>query len=124
MWDVYRSGHKVLVPVIRLQSLLECIPRDRFPFIDFFLCDAQGSDLDVMKSLGPEIKRFRRIEMEVQVNKFAYYQSDNSKTNAIKYMNSMGFEVVSANCNGVDAATHARDPTICEEENVVFQPKR
>jgi hypothetical protein len=89
-----RSGQKVLVPTIRMQTLMECIPRDRFPFIDYFLCDAQGSDLDVMRSAGPELRRFRRIEMEVQVNNFAYYQNDNSKASVLKYMESMGFKMV------------------------------
>jgi hypothetical protein len=73
-----------------------------------------------MKSGGALLKRIAKIEMELQVNKFKYYQSDNSKTAAVAYMQAMGYREVSSHCNGVDAATIARDPTICEEENVTF----
>jgi len=113
------TGQKIMVATVRLDAVLECIPIKR---IEYFLCDAQGSDLDVMKSAGEHLRRIDKIRMEVQVNTFRYYVSENSKPAVVAYMKSMGFAETDSDCNGILRNEWLRDKSKCEEENVTFQP--
>jgi FkbM family methyltransferase len=51
------------VPVLRLQDVLERIPLDMD--IEYLKTDVQGHDLQVLKSAGEEIRRVRRVKVEV-----------------------------------------------------------
>eukprot|EP01080_Neovahlkampfia_damariscottae_P000459 gene459-6870_t len=98
----------VLVPVLRLDSVLPCIP-ENFE-ITYLEVDAQGEDFNVILSAGEYLKRIQKIKLEVTVKKGAYYsKASNTRENIIPYMTQMGFKEVFSNCNGVSREVWLKD---------------
>jgi FkbM family methyltransferase len=116
------SGNRAFVPVVRLEHILTQIPSNIN--VDKIKIDAQGFDLEVIKSAGPQISRFKEIIGEVVANEdLAYYKDvDNSKKSWLEFMEANGFKKVHEECNGVSDAEIARGVR-CEEANLTFQKK-
>lgn len=83
------------VPGVRLEDVLERIPRD-LP-IDFLKTDIQGMDLQALKSAGPHLRRVKRVQTEI-INAALYEKADpesmSSEQEFHDYMKSMGFSLV------------------------------
>ena len=84
--DVLR---KEIVPVIRLEQVLGFIDSVRFPMIDYFKTDSQGSDLEILQSGSNSLKRVAIVTAEAENN--AYLETSNSEEEMDAFMSSMGF---------------------------------
>jgi FkbM family methyltransferase len=111
------STKHVVVPVVSLADIIPCLTAGRFKEIEFLICDAQGSDLTIMKGAGEALKLVKKVQLEVAVGPASvrgYYQGvDNSLDSVVAFFASMGFHEGSRQCQGADWS-------ICEEANMVF----
>lgn len=103
----FKVTHIVDVKVIRLDKF---ILENNIEVVDFLHIDAQGSDLNVLKSLGNEIHRVKEGVMEVP-NTVFLYKNIPSKQECIEFLNSAGFEIIAIENNG----------PIGEEQNIHFK---
>jgi FkbM family methyltransferase len=79
------------VPVYSLKMFFDGFPWDRFQYIDYIKIDAQGSDLNILKSAGSYLNE--RVVYVTAEGDGAYYigASECSTQNIINYMESQGF---------------------------------
>lgn len=61
--------------------------------IDFLKIDTQGHDLEVIKSLGEEIKRVKEITAEVQIVETEVYKNSSKREDLFEYMKQKGFSI-------------------------------
>tara|TARA_R110002074_G_scaffold132808_3_gene276367 strand:+ start:7036 stop:7668 length:633 start_codon:yes stop_codon:yes gene_type:complete len=61
--------------------------------IDFLKIDTQGHDLEVIKSLGEEIKRVKEITAEVQIVETEVYKNSSKREDLLEYMKEKGFSI-------------------------------
>ena len=54
----------IKVPVISLKSFLDLFPWDQIPYIDYIKIDAQGADLNILKSAKDYLREVRQNEMD------------------------------------------------------------
>ena len=82
------------VPVISLKMVLERISKIRFPTIGYIKIDAQGADLDIIKSAGDQLKE-RIVWLTAEADGWQYEGANNcTEVNMDEYMTSQGFERV------------------------------
>jgi FkbM family methyltransferase len=98
---------KVLVPCISLQSFFGLM---RIEHCEFLKVDAQGFDLNVVKSLGKYTDRVDKIQMEVAITDVPLYHRADTKKDILDYMSQNGFRLT---------ATHRQ--THNQEENLTFE---
>jgi len=93
--NVMRTVEVRSVPSVRLEDVLERIPRD-LP-IDFLKTDIQGMDLQALKSAGAQLQRVKRVQTEI-INSALYEKSGpesmSTEQEFLDYMKSMGFSLV------------------------------
>ncbi|MGE3961931.1 MAG: FkbM family methyltransferase [Dehalococcoidia bacterium] len=78
-----------LVPVVRLDEFMQAAHLDH---IDMLAIDAQGSDLDVLRSLGERLRSVKRIRVEAyEEGHSQYLGAENSKANILAFMTGHGF---------------------------------
>jgi FkbM family methyltransferase len=100
---------RIEVDVIRLDSFI----RERgVAWVDFLHIDAQGMDLDVLRSLGSEISRVRGGVVEAPCDpRVRLYEGQPTKTEIVAFLAEHGFEV----CGSMQQQN---------EENLYFRRKR
>jgi FkbM family methyltransferase len=111
--DVQFSGESYDVETTRLDTFIEENGLEN-KTIDFIHIDAQGVDLDVLKSLGKYINNVQEgvVETVVDINKSIYVgQEENTLANVETFLTSNGFEIT---------GVHGNDCTNCEY-NVYFK---
>lgn len=86
---LHAVSHNELVPVFRLEDVLELINPFDFPRIDYLKTDCQGADLEILKSGSDGLARVAVVTAEAE-NK-AYIGTSNSEKSLDTYMNSVGF---------------------------------
>jgi FkbM family methyltransferase len=94
------------VPCLRLETFLEQLPIAQ---VEFLKIDAQGADLQVVKSVGERLRCVKRIEMEVQVTPFELYAGSATKDEVVAYMEQRGFALTATTRQSLD-----------QEENLTF----
>jgi hypothetical protein len=74
-----------------LKYFLDFFPWDRFEYIEYIKIDAQGSDLDIIKSAGDYLKE--KVVFITAEPEFCKYKDcqNNTTENMVKYLNSQGF---------------------------------
>tara|TARA_R110000851_G_scaffold331492_1_gene505698 strand:+ start:10453 stop:11268 length:816 start_codon:yes stop_codon:yes gene_type:complete len=88
----------IKTPVISLESLLDHIDWNRFPFIEHIKTDCEGKDFDVVKSIGKYLPNILYITSEMTSNTHHWHNSCNP--NSFKsYMEENGFRCIH---NGVE----------------------
>jgi len=85
----FRSTHQVEVDVIRLDGFVR---RHGIGRIDLLHIDAQGSDLEVIKSLGDEVGKVVRGVMEVD-NGLSLYKDIPHRDECVAWLEANGFVV-------------------------------
>jgi len=95
------------VPTIRLEQIIDLIPLER---VEFLKIDAQGHDLDVVKSAGSKLEKIDSIKLEVAVTPVQLYNGGATKEEIISYMTEHGFGLIN-----VESQTNA------QEENLTFR---
>ncbi|KAL0485067.1 valine tRS [Acrasis kona] len=111
------SGEVSFVPIVRLEDIMKQIPRHIN--VESIKIDAQGFDLEVIKSAGEFVTRFTTITAEIVANDdLAYYKDvDNSRKSWMAYMTKYGFKKEHEDCNGVPQEELDKGVR-CEEANV------
>ena len=78
--------------------------------IEFLKIDAQGHDLEVVKSLGEYISIVRHIEVEVQLTDFEVYMGASKLSEIMEFALGSGFELI-----------HSEYQTHGQEQNLIFR---
>lgn len=98
------------VPVYSLKMFFDGFPWDRFQYIDYIKIDAQGSDLNILKSAGSYLSE--RVVYVTAEGDGHYYIGANecSAKNIISYMESQGFVLIQH--------PNTRDPTFVNKQYI------
>jgi FkbM family methyltransferase len=96
---------RIKVPTIRLDTFLN---RAGIKHVDYLKVDAQGADLDVVRSAGDRLADIDRIKLEVTKGSQLYPGAADSDT-VVEFMRAHGFELA-----GRDEQTYG------QEENLTF----
>jgi FkbM family methyltransferase len=97
--DKFPPGYKVKecinVPVFKLSNFFELLPFDSIEYIEYIKIDAQGSDLNIIKS-GEEYISNKVVYVTLEAEKDCHYYGAESCTveNITDYMNSIGFKKI------------------------------
>lgn len=78
------------VPIFSLSDFFELFPFDSHPVIDYIKIDAQGADLDIVKSAGHYLTE-RVIYVTLEPENYHYENMVNSLQDIDNYMKSIGF---------------------------------
>ena len=78
------------VPIFSLSSFFDLFPFDSHPIIDYIKIDAQGADLDIVKSAGHYLEE-RVIYITIEAENSQYENTVNSSQDIDNYMRSIGF---------------------------------
>lgn len=82
---------EIIVPVISLKMFFDEFPWDRFEYIDYIKIDAQGSDLNILKSAGNYLTE-KVVYVTAEPDGHQYFNAESCTTYNIKsYMKSIGF---------------------------------
>jgi len=93
---------EITVENYRLDEFFKIFPFHQIPYIDYIKIDAQGADLDIIKSGGEYIKKYVvYVTLEPENNQ--YLNTNNSISEIKKYMESIGFISIKHN--------NIKDPT-------------
>jgi FkbM family methyltransferase len=104
--DLLRVVSTVSVPVIRLDTFLELAGIQQ---VDYLKIDAQGGDLEVVRSAGNRLKDIQQIALEVQIAPLPLYVGGSRKSTVIEYLLGAGFRLESS-----ERQSHG------QEENLTF----
>lgn len=80
------------VNVLSLSHILEKIDWDRFPYVEMVKIDAQGKDLDIIKSAGEYLNKI--VYLNCEINTFNYYENSPNPEDYNTYLFDNGFEAV------------------------------
>ncbi|HDY88773.1 MAG TPA: hypothetical protein ENH82_11770 [bacterium] len=78
------------VPIFSLSDFFDLFPFDTHPVIDYIKIDAQGSDLDIVKSAGHCLAE-RVIYITIEAENSQYENTVNSSQDIDNYMQKVGF---------------------------------
>jgi FkbM family methyltransferase len=82
------------VPVYSLKDFFDAFDWNRFPYIEYIKIDAQGSDLDILRSAGDYLKE-RVVYITAEPESKQYDDvSHNTLENMQAYLESQGFEYI------------------------------
>ena len=84
--------YKQPVQIISLKMIFDKFPWDRFKYIDYIKIDAQGADLNILKSAGNYLKE-KVVYVTAEPDGHYYIGSEyNTEENITSYMESQNFE--------------------------------
>lgn len=78
------------VPLFSLSDFFDLFPFDEHPLIEYIKIDAQGSDLNIVKSAGQYLSD-RVVYITIEAENWRYKNTTNSESDIDVYMASMGF---------------------------------
>lgn len=82
------------VPVYSLQHFFDLFPWTKFEYIDYIKIDAQGSDLDILKSAGDYLKE-RVVYITAEPEDIAYENCGHNNIDEItNYLISQNFQII------------------------------
>ena len=93
----------LVVQKTRLDSFLDTIEFDTIKFVH---CDAQGNDINVIRSLGKYMDKVEAGVIEVAKTVSLYANEENTEEYAIKFLNENGFTVVRHKDDAIGAETN------------------
>jgi len=79
------------VPVFSLSDFFDIFPFNTHPIVEYIKIDAQGSDLDIVKSAGSYLKD-HVIYITIECENTYYKNTMNSEHDVESYMNQIGFQ--------------------------------
>jgi len=89
----------VSVPIIRLDTFLN---REGIQHVDYLKVDAQGTDLDVVRSLGDRIKDVAVIMVEVIIAEVSLYMGQSEKDALVEFLQQAGFQLQTLEWQTID----------------------
>jgi FkbM family methyltransferase len=93
---------EINVEQYRLDEFFKIFPFHQIPYIDYIKIDAQGADLDIIKSGGEYIKKYV-VYVTLEPENEEYLNTENDFSSMKSYMESIGFIYIHHN--------NTRDPT-------------
>ncbi len=78
----------VTVPTMRLDTFIASVG---LKSVDFLKVDAQGLDLEVVRSAGDRLKDIRKIQLEVTTVDYRQYEGAPGRSAIVDFMESKGF---------------------------------
>jgi len=105
----------VKVPVYSLKMFFDNFPWDRFSYIDYIKIDAQGSDLNILKSAGDYLSK-KIIYITAEPDGYPYIGANEcNNENINRYMDSLNFQKINH--------PNTTDPTFINKNFLDFQNK-
>jgi FkbM family methyltransferase len=92
---------RIPVPAIRLDTFMDAVG---IGSVEQLTVDAQGADLDVLKSAGDRISDIESVRVEVAVTPFPVYVGAPTKQEVIGYMDSRGFRLT-----GIEPSSYGQE---------------
>jgi len=80
----------VTVPTMRLDTFMNAVGLES---IDFLKVDAQGLDLDVVRSAGDRLTDVAKVQLEATTASYRQYEGAPDKSVIVDYMESRGFRL-------------------------------
>jgi len=87
---------QIEVDVIRLDSFIE---EHGIEYINYFHCDTQGSDLNVLKGMGPHVSKIQKGVVEAAIKYNALYKNQVLLDTVMNFLTEHNFEVVTVQAN-------------------------
>ena len=81
----------VTVPVMRLDTFLNAAG---IGAVDFLKVDAQGLDLEVVRSAGERLRDVAKVQLEATIAPYRQYEGAADRSSIVEYMTSRGFRLV------------------------------
>lgn len=84
---------------------VECVRMDTFieeneiEEVKYLHCDAQGNDINVLKSFGDQIHKLKSGQVEASSGDFLYEYKENSTENCVTFLENNGFEITNITQN-------------------------
>ncbi len=117
-----RTLRRVMVPTIRLDTFLNQAGITR---VEYLKVDAQGHDLEVLRSLGDRISDVASLRVEVSTSNPPMYRgANNGAEDVIAFMLSQGFEVTENVPQGQEANLTFRQRATPDLDPCVAKAKR
>lgn len=88
--NFFEVSHVMDIPVFPLSDFFDLFPFDTHPIVEYIKIDAQGADLDIVKSGGNYLKD-RVIYITIEAENKQYKNTNNSEEGIENYMISIGF---------------------------------
>jgi FkbM family methyltransferase len=92
----FEVKEQIEVDVIRLDSFIE---EHGIEYINYFHCDTQGSDLNVLKGMGSHIHKIKEGVIEAAIKYNALYKNQVMIDTAMKFLADHNFEIASVQAN-------------------------
>ncbi|HEY1454995.1 MAG TPA: FkbM family methyltransferase [Candidatus Dormibacteraeota bacterium] len=94
----------VTVPTMRLDTFMN---QTGIQSVDYLKVDAQGLDLEVVKSAGDRLKDVAKVVLEATNVPYRQYEGAPDKTSIIEYMTAMGFRLA-----GEEIQSHGQEANL------------
>lgn len=94
----------VTVPTMRLDTFMN---RAGIESVDFLKIDAQGLDLEVVKSAGDRLRDVAKIQLEATTASYRQYEGASGKSAIMEYMESKGFRLA-----GEESQSHGQEANL------------
>ena len=94
----------VTVPTMRLDTFMN---RAGIESVDFLKIDAQGLDLEVVKSAGDRLADVARVQLEATTAAYRQYEGAAGKEAIVEYMESRGFRLA-----GEESQSHGQEANL------------
>ena len=109
--DGLRTVRKAIVPTVRLDTFMEALGIAK---VEYLKIDAQGHDLEVVRSLGERINDVAQIRLEACAIENSLYDGAHNKIDeVVRFMRSKGFGLVENHSESMG-----------QERNLVFRPSK
>jgi FkbM family methyltransferase len=92
------------VPTMRLDTFMNEAGIDA---VDYLKIDAQGLDLEVVKSAGDRLRDVAKVQLEATTVSYRQYEGAPGREVIIEYMNSMGFRL-----SGEEIQSHGQEANL------------
>lgn len=108
---------KIQVPCFTLSSFFDCFPFDKHPLIYYIKIDAQGGDLDIIKSSGKYLSE-HVVCVTIEAENTQYVGTTNSFNNIDEYMK--GLDFIFINCKTTSDPTYVNNNflSIFDQNNI------
>ncbi len=109
--------NKITVPLFRLDVFLEFLDWSKFEYIEYLKCDAQGSDIEIIKGMGDYISKFVLITLEAENGQYIGCENNN-----IQEMNNLfsSYKFVRIESNSVQDPTYINTTFVNHLKDIYF----
>jgi FkbM family methyltransferase len=116
LFRVIKRGTEIKkIITINLKLFFDIFPWDKFEYIEYLKIDAQGKDIDILKSAGDYLKE-KVVYVTAEAENSQYNGSrNNNKNNIIIYMKSLNFIPINHN--------NTTDPTFINKKFIHLKDK-